>query len=418
MRRRLVAALVTFVLLAVLAYGIPRAFALADRVRDEDQQRAERTVVLLETLAVAAGDDRQATERLAAVVRSDEALRFVGESGLLFEIGDVDAHQVRATQRLGDRSITLAIEDAAVDRRVAQALLPLLVIGVLIVAAAAVAAVVLARRLSRPFQELAGAADSLGQGHFEVDVPHYGIPEADRLADALRQSGAQLAELLRQERELVATLSHELRTPLTALRLVLEEAVLEPDLPDVTRDGLQAAFAQTDRIAERIDTVLADARRDRDRAAARADLRKVVAAATTHAAARLGRSGRSLWVDPLPAAVLLAPAGLLEEVLAVLLDNAVVHGAGDVWVTVTEERDHVRLRVRDEGTGMSGDVAGALLAGETASAGSAVSSLAGAAERARAVGGRLVVAGDGPTAFDLVLPSKPDERVSGSGTPS
>jgi signal transduction histidine kinase len=85
-----------------------------------------------------------------------------------------------------------------------------------------------ARRISEPFEQLTAAARHLGGGRYDLQLPRWGMPEADAAGDALRQSAAEVDTLIRHERAFVRDASHQLRTPLAGLVLFLEQQ--PPDL--------------------------------------------------------------------------------------------------------------------------------------------------------------------------------------------
>ena len=64
---------------------------------------------------------------------------------------------------------------------------------------------------------------ALGSGRFDLDVPHYEVPEAEEVGQALLTSARSLDQLVQRERDFAVNASHELRTPLTAVRLHLED---------------------------------------------------------------------------------------------------------------------------------------------------------------------------------------------------
>ena len=140
----------------------------------------------------------------------------------------------------------------------------LVVIGSLVLLALAVAvglAMLQARRLARPLQELASAADRLGSGDARPLGRRYGVPELDRVAEGLDGSAKRINDLLTAERDFAVDASHQLRTPLTALSMRLEEMVAAANYPDVVREEGAAALAQTERLAEVVGQLLGRARR-------------------------------------------------------------------------------------------------------------------------------------------------------------
>src|SRR5215469_11405482 len=120
---------------------------------------------------------------------------------------------------------------------------------------------VLARRLSRPVEELAEAAGRLGAGDPRPLGRRYGAADLDQVADGLDTSARRLSSLLAADRELASDASHQLRTPLTALSMRLEEMIAAADDPDVVREEGSAALAQAERLADVVTQLLGPARR-------------------------------------------------------------------------------------------------------------------------------------------------------------
>ena len=105
----------------------------------------------------------------------------------------------------------------------AASLLSPYVLGLLIAAAAggllaALAAFLLARRISRPVDRVSAAARSLASGAHPEPVPVEGATEIATLAGAFNQLAAQLRRAQEAERNFLLSVSHELKTPLTAIR--------------------------------------------------------------------------------------------------------------------------------------------------------------------------------------------------------
>jgi two-component system sensor histidine kinase BaeS len=95
--------------------------------------------------------------------------------------------------------------------------------GLLVAAAAggllaALAAFLLARRISRPVDRIAAAARTLTRGTHPEPVPVEGAAEIATLAVAFNELAAQLRQAQEAERNFLLSVSHELKTPLTAIR--------------------------------------------------------------------------------------------------------------------------------------------------------------------------------------------------------
>nr|WP_222132146.1 HAMP domain-containing sensor histidine kinase [Pseudonocardia sp. C8] len=254
----------------------------------------------------------------------------------------------------------------------------------------------LARRMARPLEDLARDADRLGAGDFGVRPAPTGMPEVDQVGTALGHTAERLDDLLARERAFSAEASHQLRTPLAGLRLRLESALDRPDGLDraTVTDGL----ASIDRLERTIDELLLLAR-ERRSGAVPVDLRRLLTEAEAEWTGRLAGDGRKFRTSrppdlPDPP----ASAAAVRQIVAVLLDNALQHGAGTVTVTAREAGpDAVALDVADEGPGVAPED----LAGSRGGLG------VGLARRlAEAEGGRLT-ARRSPSVVTLLLPLDP-----------
>ena len=98
---------------------------------------------------------------------------------------------------------------------------------------AGVLVVYFSRRIARPLEALAAAADEVAAGHYDVAMPERtGGSEVERLAARFDEMTARLAESEQLSRNFLMSVSHELRTPLTAIRghvAALREGVLDEE---------------------------------------------------------------------------------------------------------------------------------------------------------------------------------------------
>ena len=225
-------------------------------------------------------------------------------------------------------------------------------LAVLAMAAAVALAMIQARRLTRPLQELASAADRLGSGDASPLGQRYGVPELDRVAEGLDGSAQRIGELLAAEREFAADASHQLRTPLTALSMRLEEMLAAADQPEVVREEGAAALLQTERLADVVNQLLGRTRRRSSGTPALLSIDDVVAQQVVEWDPAFRRKNRKLEVSGEKNLTAHVTPGMLSQVIATLLDNALVHGAGTVAIRTSLTPKSVVIEVRDEGRGV------------------------------------------------------------------
>ncbi|MEU6413616.1 DUF4153 domain-containing protein [Microbispora sp. NPDC046933] len=262
----------------------------------------------------------------------------------------------------------------------------------------------LARGMIRPLREMAAAAQTIAKGRYGLRVSATSRDEVGELARAFNAMAADLAEVDRQRRELVANVSHELRTPITGLQAVLENVVDGVTPPDL--DTLGTALAQTQRLGRLVAQLLDLSRLD---SGARLiepeelDLASLCRQAVSEAT--LARDDVTVVSAVAPGTVLSADAALLAQVLANLLDNAVRHSpsGGTVRVEARPAGPNLEISVTDEGPGIPPaerarvfERFSRLDAGRAADAGGAGLGLAIAKEIVELHGGSISVADPAP----------------------
>jgi signal transduction histidine kinase len=270
-----------------------------------------------------------------------------------------------------------------------------------------VAATVFARwqagRLAEPLQRLADAARRLGDGDFSVRARTIGIAEIDSVARSLNSTADRLGGLVTRERAFSADASHQLRTPLTGLRLGLEMALEKPD-GDLRPDVI-AAIEHADRLERIVDDLL-DLARDVPSPNEPLDVAGLLADLRADRLPTLTATGRSLLVvveGDIPRCA--ASASAVRQILSVLLDNATVHGAGQITVTARNAGGALAIDVADEGAGTAVPEQ-LLFARRSGAAGGHGIGLPLARSLAEAEGGRLRLTRPAPPVFTLLLPAR------------
>jgi signal transduction histidine kinase len=414
-RRRLVSSTALIALASVIVLGVPLGIVEAARVRTDSTARLEREA---DAVASAIDDRLEAHQPLSAAslnryVRPSHRVVVTTRDGTRLTVGSSfhgEAMRARAGSGQGASVVAEAPASEAGDRvRRAWLLIAALAVGG--VAAAAALALIQARRLARPLESLAGSSTRLGEGDFSARAGRFSIPEVDALAHALDATAERITRLVAREREFSANASHQLRTPLTALRLRLEEIGLQASSEE-ERDEVAAALAEVDRLERTVADLLAYAREARAGEAVDLDLAALIRRHAETWSVLYERAGRRLDVDAGEPVPVHASPGALGQVLDVLLENALRHGAGRARISVADDPRRATVAVEDEGKGVSADMRESIFdRGESVGGGSGIG-LHLARVLAVAEGGRLRVAPAALARFELVLPR--GEAAAGS----
>lgn len=291
--------------------------------------------------------------------------------------------------------------------------LALLGFGVVAALVAVAIGVWQARRLSRPLVELAAAAERLGSGDPRPHRQRYGIPELDRVAEALDTSAGRIKDALAAERQLSQDASHQLRSPLTALSMRLEEILSTRD-PCVVREEAAIALSQVERLSHVVDRLLT---RTRDKHVARltlVDVDQVIRQQIAEWRPAFDGANRRVTVTGEAGLTVAATPGMLGHVLATLLENALHHGGGTVLIrrrtTGTPPGGSVVIEVSDEGPGIPEELGARVFERAVSGRSGTGLGLALARDLAEAGGGRLELISRRPATFAVFLPRVEDAR--------
>lgn len=184
--------------------------------------------------------------------------------------------------------------------------------------------------------------------------------EVRPLIGALNQHTARIQRLLASRQQLIADASHQMRTPLSEMRTQIEYS-LRQDRDDLLRETLVDVHSDIDRLARLISQLLLQARTDpevlQNQRNEVVDLSQLVrATALDYVPAARKRSIDLSFDESAEAAVVMGHGLLLRELVANLIDNAILHGRahGTVTVRVAHGPPAV-LEVEDDGPGIALD---------------------------------------------------------------
>ncbi len=214
----------------------------------------------------------------------------------------------------------------------------------------------LARGMTSPLREMASAARAMSRGDYGRRVTATSRDEVGELSRAFNRMAADLAEIDRIRRDLIANASHELRTPISALQAVLENLIDGVASPDPTT--MQTVLSQVQRLSRLVEQLLDLSRLESGVTSLQPrvfEVEPVLKEAAGEAAVQ--GSGKRLdlrvEVDP-PALKLHADPERVHQIASNLVANAVRYSPDGGLVNVRASRfdGQVRIEVSDEGPGI------------------------------------------------------------------
>jgi signal transduction histidine kinase len=432
MRRRLVVATLAVAVFVVTVFALPLGFAEAEwiqqRAKDDVRAEAQRLLTAVETRWDQTNEVTPAF--VESLVRQDAYVKVEGTniqvpiavdmlggpaqreplpSGLSqqIQVGTVvnqaDTYVYTLDHRATGFSVTVMLPRQHVLSDVRRSWLLIGGGAVLAVLAAAGLAWLLAHRLTRPLLELAESAELLGAGDLRRQQHRYGLPELDRVASVLDESAVRISRMLAAERQFTANASHQLRTPLTALSMRVEEMAQADDL-DAVKEEAGIALSQIERLTGVVTDLLDDSRGRDDTSAVRLSLDSAIKQQVEEWRLPFAQLDRNVVVNGRAGLVVSATPGRLAQSLAVLLENALIHGAGTVTITTRAAGRKAIVEVADEGEGIPESVAPRLFERSVSGNRSTGLGLSLARQLVEADGGRLEVTQYVPPVFAIFLP--------------
>jgi signal transduction histidine kinase len=196
-----------------------------------------------------------------------------------------------------------------------------------------------ARRLAKPFEQFADAAERIGRDPRALPPRVNGPEEVERAAEAVRQMQQRLQAYVVDRTQMLAAIAHDLRTPLTRLSFRLESV----DGPE--RDRMRADVAEMEAMVKAtLGLAKADnAPTERQRLDLGSLVEKVVD--------ELAETGRAASSDVQETLVVDGDQLELRRLVSNLVENGLNYG-GKVHVRVFSDGAYAVADVEDEGPGI------------------------------------------------------------------
>lgn len=207
-------------------------------------------------------------------------------------------------------------------------------------AALSVIVVLMVRRITRPLDDLAAAADGIGRGEAVPSLAEEGPLDVRRTTRAFNRMNERLQRFVQDRTRMLAAISHDLRTPITSLRLRAEFVDNEE-----TRAKILDTLAEMERMTE---ATLAFAREE----AAGEETRVVdLAALVDSLCADLADVGMDVAFAGAPKTPYACRPTGLRRALRNLVENAAAYGER-ARVALERGDGGVRIVIDDDGPGI------------------------------------------------------------------
>lgn len=170
--------------------------------------------------------------------------------------------------------------------------------------------------------------------------------DLDDIARDVDKAAGELERLVNQTRHLSASIAHDLRTPLARLRARLET------LPE--GEERSAALDEATRLSDVFDTIMRVARIEASQGSegfAPVDLADLAAETIEIFGPVVEDAGKSLALDVMRPSTVFGDRAMLIQAMANLIQNAIVHGGGDITLRVKD----AAISISDNGPGVPSD---------------------------------------------------------------
>ncbi|PKR76759.1 two-component sensor histidine kinase [Halalkalibacillus sediminis] len=116
----------------------------------------------------------------------------------------------------------------------------------------------LSRKISRPIKDVAGAAEQVKEGNYDIDLPeNIKAEEIDELVRSFKEMSQKLKQLESLRTELLAGVTHELKTPVTSINgmiQALNDGVVEGE---EAKEFLRISLNETEKMKRMVEDLLA-----------------------------------------------------------------------------------------------------------------------------------------------------------------
>lgn len=219
-------------------------------------------------------------------------------------------------------------------------------------------AFIIARRVSKPIEEISQNALALAKGNYQTHFDGTGFLEIATLSDTLNTAAFELGRVEALRRELMANVSHDLRTPLA---LIYSYAEMMNDFPsEVTPEQTRVIMDETKRLTELVNDVLDISKLESDMerlTATRFSLTGNIQETVERVQALLKSQGFAITFAHDSDVCVTADEMKIDRAFYNLLINAVNYSGDSRNIAITQSvlENRVRISITDCGEGIAED---------------------------------------------------------------
>lgn len=254
-----------------------------------------------------------------------------------------------------ERLLLLTAAITPVGATVETLRIQLVYISVIMLVLAIGIAILLARRVAKPIEQLNRSAKELGRGNYDTSFEGTGYREISELSATLGHAAVELSKTEALRQELIANVSHDLRTPLT---LVTGYAEMIRDIPgEDTPENMQVIIDEATRLSRLVSDLLDLSRIQSGTAEMHFEafsLGDEIQSIIDRFSKFSEPEGFTIQFRRQAEATVTADAARIDQVLYNFLANAMNHGGGSKTIQVHLRRENGRalVEVADDGPGI------------------------------------------------------------------
>ncbi|WP_026676238.1 sensor histidine kinase [Fictibacillus gelatini] len=218
----------------------------------------------------------------------------------------------------------------------------------------------LANSIVDPINKIISVSKDMAKGDFDNRINENYKNELGDLAKTLNYMADEIVKTDRLKSEFISSISHELRTPLTGIKGWSE--TLQSDKGFLSEEdkkqGLKIISDETNRLISLVEDLLDFSKLSADREIVlfpdEFRLDHLLLQAMMQMRVKAEEKGCSIQMEENNPCTIFADEGRLKQVFINVIDNAIKysHENGKITIHMTEEKDTVSIRVKDEGIGI------------------------------------------------------------------